>query len=203
MTLERCDEALAYTRELEKTTESYEESAGIYLLLSQSHLCLMEYDQALEYIDRAIELAPSEFNELLKGIILMNKGELDASLEIFNTLIEERPHFYGGRYIFRGVIYYELGNIDQAILDLETGLENSPESKGPVSYLQALLAIDEGDEELALEYLQEAEATLFSYSLPRFYDDSVRLISELGGISVVAAPEIEPYPNTNSHFPDI
>lgn len=204
VTLERCDEALAYTRELEKAIGiPDEDSASIYLFISQSHLCLKEYDEALEYIDRAIELAPSEFSELLKGIILMNKGELDASLEIFDTMIEERPHFYGGRYIFRGVIHYELGNIDQAILDLETGLANSPESKGPVSYLQALLAIDEGDEELALEYLQEAEATLFSYSLPRFYDDSVRLISELGGISVVAAPEIEPSPTPISPISDV
>ena len=195
VTLERCDEALAYTRELEKAIGiPDEDSASIYLFISQSHLCLKEYDQALEYIDRAIELAPSEFSELLKGIILMNKGELDASLEIFDTMIEERPHFYGGRYIFRGVIHYELGNIDQAILDLETGLANSPESKDPVSYLQALLAIDEGDEELALQHLQEAEATMNIYNSPRFYDDTIRLITELGGASLLSTPDFKPDP---------
>lgn len=193
LNLGRCDQALAYFQTLEKAIGIPDQtSADIYSLLAQSHLCLQEYDQALEKIDRALELNPRDSSKQVKGIVLLNMGHLEESLEIFDSLILEKPHYHGRRYYFRALIHYELGDVDQTQADMETGVANTWGTKGLVSYLLGLLAIDQGDEELALQYLQEAEATMYTHDTPRFYDDTIRLISELGGSSLLSTPGIEP-----------
>jgi len=189
LNLGRCEEALNHFQTLEKGIVTYDEtSADVYIYLAQSHLCLKEYDLALENIDRALELDPRDFSKQVKGIILLNTGQLEESLEIFDELLDAKPHYYGRRYYFRAVIHYELGNSDKAQSDMDTGLANTWGSKGLRSYLLGRLAKDEGEEALALQYLQEAEATLYKTDTPRFYDEIIQLITEIGGASLLATP---------------
>jgi tetratricopeptide (TPR) repeat protein len=184
--LGRCEEALEYFQELEAINEV--ESAGIYTGMSYSYLCLKDYDQALDYVDQAIEIVHSHEREQMRAIIQLNNGQLEEALEYFDNDIAVSPNYGARRYWFRAAIYYEMGDIDQALENIYESYGKSWGNKGIQSYVLGRIAIDNGEIEEGLSHLLDAEATMWRMDVPRYYDWVVAEIERLGAQPLYPTP---------------
>jgi hypothetical protein len=75
-------------------------------------------------------------------------------------MINEQPLGGGWRYFIRALIYYEQGEKELALKDLETGDAYSWYGNGVYWYVKAKLAFEAGEKENGIMYLQNAEQTL-------------------------------------------
>ncbi len=190
--LGRCEEALEYFQKLEAINDV--ESAGIYTGLADSYLCLKDYEQALHYIDLALDLFYSHEREQTRAIIQVNDGQLEEALEYFDKDIAVSPNYGARRYWIRAAIYYEMGDNDQALENIYESYGKSWGNKGVQSYVLGRIAIDEGDLEGGLNHLLDAEATMKRVDMPRYYDWIVAEIERLGGTPLYPTPTPNTYP---------
>jgi serine/threonine-protein kinase len=76
-------------------------------------------DEALEQIRTARELDPlSPFYELSEGTILLACGRTDASVRLYERLIDAHPGYRAARF-YAGLAYLHRGQIDQALAMME------------------------------------------------------------------------------------
>ncbi len=101
-----------------------------YIKIAKKKLNNKEYDNAILYYDKAIELHPyfsSTFNE--RGYCKAKKFNYTAALEDYTAAIrrnEREPQYF----VNRGIAYFKLGKINEAIKDFETAsLLGSREAK--------------------------------------------------------------------------
>ncbi|MDP8220085.1 MAG: tetratricopeptide repeat protein, partial [Candidatus Stygibacter frigidus] len=88
------------------------------VLINLSHICqkTTEYEQAIEYIDQVIELSSKHFPEhdlirplCNKGLILIDMGELDKSIKIFNKaekLALKSENLADLMEVYHGIVVY-------------------------------------------------------------------------------------------------
>ncbi len=166
-TLDRCEEGFAALDRIhEQEGLSAPPSASLYNMEAHGYVCTEDFEKALEYVDKGLALDVQIERLYFRAIILYHMGRLDESLAILNQLIEERPNYNGIRYYLRALIHYELGRHDLAEADLQAGAVNTWRGAGLDSYLLGLMAIDDQDNELAIQHLQQAEANLVSLYYP-------------------------------------
>lgn len=87
-----------------------------------------EYKKAIEFLEQAIELDNNAdiYNEL--GICLYGLGELEGAIEVFSNGIRINPMDY--KIIFnRAMLNLELGNIHEAIEDINLAYELNPKEE--------------------------------------------------------------------------
>jgi tetratricopeptide (TPR) repeat protein len=95
-------------------TEAYDH--GMQLALKN------DPDQALPYIDRAIQLDPQFADAYVqKGVIDGYKGRCEAAIQEFNRALELNPRL-ARAYSNRGNCYWNFKNTDQAIRDYSASL---------------------------------------------------------------------------------
>ncbi len=159
--LGRCEEGLAETQQLIAAQKPGDPpSAGLNTMLADGYLCQGQLEKALEHIDLARKIKPSEDRDWMKLIILYNLGRLDAALAQLNASINEFPYYGGHRYFLRALIYADQGKLALAKADLESGWGQTWYHWGLFSYAQAKLALKQGDRSTGLKQLQYAEATM-------------------------------------------
>ncbi len=158
--LGRCDEALQETVELMER-EGYDRG-GLKYVMARVYMCSGQYNLALSFIDGAIECCSTSYRKYIRAVTLYYLGRRSDALDALNEMIVESPHYAGYRYILRGIIHLELGNLEQAEMDLRQGQANSWGGYGLDAYLEGMLALEQGYQSLAIEYLQWAEATIGS-----------------------------------------
>ena len=190
--LGRCQESLDYFTKLEAINDV--ESAGIYTGMSYSYLCLKDYEQALDYVDRALEIIYSHEREQMVAVIQLNDGQLEEALEYFDKDIAVSPNYGARRYWIRAAIYYEMGDNDQALENIYESYGKSWGNKGLQSYVLGRIAIDEGDLEGGLNHLLDAEATMTRVDMPIYYDWIVAEIDRLGSQPLYPTPTPNAYP---------
>ena len=188
--LGRCEEGMDETRQLIAARGSAASpSAGLNTALAAGYLCLGQLDQALDYINLAIQLTPSSDRAMMKSIILYNLGRLDEALELINESITNDPYYGGARYFLRAAIYAEQGKLDEAEADIDFGYGETWGYFGIVDYAEGRLALARGDSLTALERFQYAEATM-----PFVYGPLIqriqREITALGGQLMAVTPQI-------------
>ena len=200
--LGRCEEALEYFEKLEGINDV--ESAGIYTGMSYSYLCLKDYQQALDFVDRALEIVYSHEREQRRAIIQLNDGQLEEALEYFDKDIAVSPNYGARRYWIRAAIYYEMGDIDQALKNITESYGKSWGNKGLQSYVLGRIAIDNGNIEEGLNHLLDAEATMNWIDMPRYYDWVVAEIDRLGSqpLYPTPTPNADPTPTPIAPLPD-
>ena len=188
--LGRCQEGM---QELEriKTERGASAPPSVAMLNFEAHgyLCLGQFEKALEYVDRGLEIENIREHRWLRTMILYHLGRRNDALQVLNELIDECPNYCGNRYYLRSVIYFDLGMKDLAKRDLWTGSGNTWAQTGLNSYMQARFALDDGRREEAIYYFQEALDSIFWYHealLPKIRAELVRL-------GVQPLPE-EPFP---------
>jgi tetratricopeptide (TPR) repeat protein len=121
----------------------------------------------------------------LRAMILYFMGRHEEALEDLNDLLEEKPYYNGFRYYLRALIHYENGRRDLAEQDLMMGVSNTWGRAGIFSYVLGRMAIDDGDKEAGIIYLQQALATLDWYFRPMF----PRIEQELADLGAAPLPE--------------
>ncbi len=85
-----------------------------------------EYEKAIEYFDKAIELNPNYPTAFYsRGIAYMNLGQYERAIEEFNEAITHDPN-YVVAYYNRGVAYAFLNQYERAIEDYNKALELNP-----------------------------------------------------------------------------
>jgi tetratricopeptide (TPR) repeat protein len=195
--LERCDEAMTEFNRL--TAISPQPSAGLNTGLAMSYECLGDYEKALEHIDTAISIYPSNERDYDRAVILYNLGRLDESLKIVTSLIDSKKYYCGCRYYLRGLIYYDQGKKDLAQQDIEFGTTQTWARGGIRSYVLGHLALDNGDQQQGIALLQEAEASL-SWDFDPLRKRVVQELNALGfsplSLSVSVPPTATPLPIT-------
>jgi tetratricopeptide (TPR) repeat protein len=158
-----CQEGLAETQKLidQTTMQSYEFGQYYSLYLTEAYLCLGELDKALEsaqYITCDDPVGSCRTGLLVE--IYFQSGDYKNALDTVNNIINLQPLGGGWRYFIRALIYYEQGETELALQDLELGDAYSWYGNGVYWYVKSKLAMDAGDKENGIAYLQNAEQTL-------------------------------------------
>jgi tetratricopeptide (TPR) repeat protein len=154
-----CDEGLSKLQELLAQAEP-EQKAHYYFLQSVGYACLGKLDQALQSLDRASATGDTADALALRNEYLYQAGRSKEALAGINKFIEAVPDYGGERYYLRALIYYEMGNTAQAEQDLATGKRLAYTNGQVLAYVQGKLAIDQGNKEEGIKYLQLSEASL-------------------------------------------
>ncbi|MBQ0120222.1 MAG: tetratricopeptide repeat protein [Bacteroidales bacterium] len=124
-----------------------------YLGLAHLNLARNDTAQALEYIEKSIELAtknPSAY--LMKADVLMrNKKDYDGALKAIDAAIELEPR-YAGYFINRAYIKYNLDDYFGAMADYDYAIGLDPSSLEG-HFNRALLLAEVGENNKAIEDL--------------------------------------------------
>jgi tetratricopeptide (TPR) repeat protein len=183
----RCEEALDFfLRLVDERGENATQNASINGGIADAYACLGEFKKALGYIEESISILEDEGEDTQEAKwrqvqILIALKRHNEAFKIIDEIIEERPHYNGWRYYERAYLYYLQGEPKLAYEDLDTGSGNTWLQYGMRAYVLALLALEEGDEDSGLYWLQIAEASLPKYSIPNIYEDTLEEIDQLGG----------------------
>lgn len=162
--LGRCDEMLVETqKQIEVQTEP---SATLHLAMGLYYYCIEDFETAVEFTEDAVRIGIEKF--LADGFcqrsfdhakVLYSLEKYDEAIDELNFAIEVNPYFCGYRYYLRGLIYATIGDIEHAEKDLTFGISQTWSRGGLLPYAQAKIALHNGDTELAISLLQQAEAT--------------------------------------------
>jgi tetratricopeptide (TPR) repeat protein len=176
----QCPEALAEAQRLLDAIEPGDSPSGsINQEISQSYLCLGQYDEALDYIRVALAILDEPGWRFQEALILYSLGLLDESLSELNDLIASDPYFFGSRYYLRALIHYDQGHPDLAEEDLWLGAANVWGIDELGALVSGLLARDAGDKLRAIDDLTRAVATLDQLN-QLFLDRAIRELRGLG-----------------------
>lgn len=162
--------ALKFNGNYDKAAKDYEAVLGFSPKSKEAHEGSADCKRHLNDYDGAI----AEYRYLLKkykkdafplhyelGEVLQLKGETKEAKEHFEQIITyytktlERSRKKGWDYLRRGLAYYELGEKDKALSDLENGVQLLP-NDAMAHYKLAHVLLDSGDTQKALKELDEA-----------------------------------------------
>jgi len=135
-------------------------SCNLNTALAESYEILEQFGEALNRIDIAIGVCPTERALYHRALILYNLGRLAEAHAQLDEMIERSPEYGGGRYYLRSLISYDEGKVDEARTDLAIGEGNTWSREGLHAYLAGRFALADGDEDLAVDLLRYAQGTL-------------------------------------------
>jgi tetratricopeptide (TPR) repeat protein len=157
-----CEQGLKETQNLVSQTVPDDPNMNNYnIYLTEAYICLGNLDKALETAQKIqCEDPVATCRSGFMAEIYYQMGEFNKSLEVLNNMINTNPIGGGWRYFIRAAIFYEKGEKGLAFQDLTTGENYYWYENGVYWYVKARLALDEGDIENGISYLQTAESTL-------------------------------------------
>jgi len=158
--LGHCQAALEIFSSLMEDSVKNQPSAGLNEGLARSYLCFGWLDAARLHIDLALAIQPTMQRRMTKIIIQINQGELNEALFSLNEWMEEDPYFYGERYYLRALVYHDLGEYEKSAADLQVGSTQVWGVEGLRHYVEALLALREGNINDGQRLLVLAEQTM-------------------------------------------
>ena len=148
------------TRKYGEAIDYYKKSAKldsddvVYSRISKCYEELGNWESAMEYIDKAIEIDPEYFiYTLSKADIYYESGDIKSGIAVLDSFIESHPDYYYG-YYRRGWFKDNLNDIDGAIADYTTSVELNPDysyaymSRGKMHLLK-------GEDDLARKDFEE------------------------------------------------
>lgn len=188
-----CEEGLEETKTFVGGASPDDPLMGLYnVYLTEAYLCLGDLDEALKTVQK---IQCSDVDEICRTSLLAavyyQSGDLEKALTTLNDSIDSEPAFNGWRYFLRALIYYDQGERDLAMQDIETGKRYSWSMYGPGWYVSARLAFDDRDDNTGMLYLQNAESTLDpTFELLR--QKVLAEIEERGGEPLELSPQIPP-----------
>jgi tetratricopeptide (TPR) repeat protein len=189
---DHCGEGLAETQKLiDKTTLQSDEFGQNYsVYLTEAYICLGELDKALEsaqYITCDDPISTCKSGLLTE--IYFQSGDYINALENVNYMINWQPVGGGWRYFIRALIYYEQGETELAMQDLELGDAYSWFGNGVYWYVKAKLAMDAGDKESGIIFFQNAEQTLDVTYMP-LRQQIIKELKSYGEKPIVLTPDL-------------
>jgi tetratricopeptide (TPR) repeat protein len=119
----RCEEAAQRLEEMIDQTDPKDPSiGGLYHMQAAVYSCLGDAKRALQMIDKSMfNNMNMDLKNELRVTYLYLAGRRDESLQILNTMIEQKPSYDGERYYLRALIYLDMGEREKAEEDLMVG----------------------------------------------------------------------------------
>jgi 4-amino-4-deoxy-L-arabinose transferase-like glycosyltransferase len=137
-----------------------------WFLMSAAHLRHGDRDDAIDSLQRSIELEPSYFEARFQlGEMLLERGELESAIPHLERAVAERPDL-GFAHRELGLALGRSGQLDRAAFHLRRALELEPEDPRALNFLGALLA-QSGNLQGALGPLERAVALAPDYAAAR------------------------------------
>jgi len=106
--------------------------------------------------------------EMARGILFMNAGDLRQALTSFDRIIASAPDFAEG-WNKRATVYYLMGDLKRSVLDIERTVALEPRHFGAFSGL-GLIYMATGDDEAALRAFERV------LQIHPFYGDIARQV---------------------------
>ncbi len=118
----------ALEKQLQEQKERQQQFAKEYYILGNVSITeAKDPKAALANYDKAIELYPDYTDAYIrKGVTLMNMGEHQQALSIFNGILNKRPHLFKARYN-RGKLWMKLKVYENAVLDFDKATSLNPQ----------------------------------------------------------------------------
>lgn len=112
--------------QLEETIRRYPDDPETYCALTDLHSRQKRYADALATLDAGLASVPMHPRLLcLKGIILRGGGDIKAAIAHYEDAVAHRPDV-AELHHNQGLLYQQMGEIDQAIVSFERELSISP-----------------------------------------------------------------------------
>ena len=186
-----CEEGLRETQNLISQARPDDANMNNYhIYLTEAYLCLGEFDQALKAAQLIQCTNPvTSCRSMFLAEIYFQSGESEKAWELVNRLIDVEPTYGSWRYFIRALLYYEQGEKELALQDLQTGDNYSWYSNGVYWYTKAKIAFDDGDEQNGMLYLQYAESTLNIQYMP-LRQKILKELAARGGSPLTISPQI-------------
>ncbi len=129
-----------------------------------------EFDEAVSYFDRALEL-DRDFSPVYqyRGIAYLGMGDYEDAWQDFNRMIENKRGYAEG-YILRGIASRGMGEKEAFLADFEIGLQIDYKALAPLISSLAGQAIDE-----AIEFAPENIIYLYARGYACFSNGNYRL----------------------------
>ena len=180
----QCDEGMKLLPALyEQTPQNNAFIGTIQIIQSKGYACLGDLNNAIQLATESTSNDDDLDTKIyLRALYLYQLGQLDQALQIIDQSIQKSRSFQGARYYLREAIYIEQGKTDQAVSDLDTGQMYTWDRGDLYCYVNGELALAAGDKASGIEWLQQAEATLYTHSNVL----RQKIIHELAGLG--AAP---------------
>lgn len=144
MQMGRYGEAITELEYVLKLNDAYKDANG--LMMEAYHQLLLETDdpailqKALPYADRQIELTPTEYDYIQRGILYQDAGEPEKALEDFLAALEKNPDSsYATNNL--GFDYRLLDRFDEAVEMLERSIKLRKDQQLPVQVSYRNLAV--------------------------------------------------------------
>jgi tetratricopeptide (TPR) repeat protein len=197
--MDQCEESLLeIERMLAETAPDDPSITGLYRLRGEAFACLGRFEEALRDIDASLQNPNMVISKTYtKAAYLYQLKRLDEALAVISESLESKPDFQGYRYYLRALIYYDMGEIDRARADLETGSFYTWERSALYAYVTGKIALDEGQREEGIQQLQLAEASLdhnFSLLRARIIEQLAQLGAEPMSVSPSTPIDSTPIP---------
>ena len=139
----------------------------IVSFISNNYVLLGDYDNALAYINQAIQLDPENENYLVdKADILTKMGVYEQAISIWASLVEAPPD-YSSCYTSRAQIYNLLDNYDAAIADYEMAITLNPDYAYTYTTIGDLYRIKGNTNKATKAYEQAIALDSPTYDSPR------------------------------------
>lgn len=119
-----------------KLLSNHKDNWNVNYLIGLAYKGLEDFDTAIEYLNRAIELNKLEadiYNEL--GIVYFIQGKILEAISIFNEGIAETEEDYK-LFFNRGLGYIQLGEFELALTDITKADELNPNDKNIIKQKQ-------------------------------------------------------------------
>lgn len=159
--LGRCDESIEETLKLIAERGWGAASHGfLYSILGDAYMCKGDFSRALQQYRVVMQGYHTILHRYSLALAFYHLGRTSDALQVLDDTIAEQPYYDGYRYGLRALIQFERGEREQAERDLEWLLKNTWREGGLDAYVRALMALEDGDRERAVDLLRFAEATV-------------------------------------------
>ncbi len=192
----QCQKALEELQLLLESTPADDSSrGGLLSIQSQVFSCLGRLEDAIDAIDTSM------FNEMnlswkkwLKSVYLYQHGEYEESLLLLDKLIAENYNGGGERFYLRAAIYFAQGKFDRVPGELNKGRARTWMRYEMLPYVEAQMALREGNTEQAIRILLYDETTFE----PLFFPTQWKVQKQLSGLGVTP---LNPTPSISITYP--
>jgi serine/threonine protein kinase len=146
-------------------------SAETYSLWALKWVNEQDYDRAIRYHNKAIQLKPSYLNYHYRGFCYAGKASYQLAITDFSKSMQLNPQF-PNNYHKRGLVYFRQGNYEQALKDLTKAVELNPIYVGAY-YNRGVIYHHLKDYDLAIkDFNKVIELKPYDYGIITFSDEA-------------------------------